>query len=402
MTITRAITLRTILDSRGRKTVEAEVRTEHGVGRAAAPGGASTGIYEAVVRDPEQAVSEAKAQVLPHLIGIDASDQIGADRLLREIDGTDNFSRIGANVAVALSLAMAKAAADSRGIPLWQHIGGIFTDAAPLPLGNIIGGGAHAPHATEFQEFLVAPTGCECVRDGIFANAQVHKTVYDLLRKHGIYAGKGDEGAWAPPISDPEAFRILTEAISVVSDETGCEIRPGIDAAASQLYDPESGMYRYRDGTIRSPEDQVTYIADLIDEFDLIYVEDPLHEEDYAGFAALNREAGNRCLICGDDLFVTNTKRIQEGISHGSANCVLIKPNQIGTLTDTCEAVRLAKRHGMEIVMSHRSGETEDPAIAHLGCAFQCVFIKTGVVGGERTAKLNELIRIEESIYERK
>ncbi len=402
MTITRAITLRTILDSRGRKTVEAEVRTEHGFGRAAAPGGASTGIHEAAVRDPALAIPDAQGQVIPHLIGIDSSDQIGVDSLLHEIDGTDNFSGIGANVAVALSLAMAKAAADATNIPLWQHIGGIFVDSAPRPLGNIIGGGAHASHATQFQEFLVVPTGCERVRDGIFANAQVHKTVYDLLKKRGIRAGKGDEGAWAPPISDPEAFRILAEAISLVSDETGFEISPGIDAAASQLYDPESGMYRYRDGTVRSPEDQVTYIADLIDEFDLIYVEDPLYEEDYEGFAALNREAGNRCLICGDDLFVTNTKRIQEGISHGSANCVLIKPNQIGTLTDTHEAIHLAKRHGMETVISHRSGETEDTTIAHLGCAFQCIFIKTGVVGGERTAKLNELIRIEESIYERK
>jgi len=402
MTITRAITLRTILDSRGRKTVEAEVRTEHGLGRAAAPGGASTGRHEAVVRDPATAISEAEEQVVPHLIGIDAADQIGADSLLREIDGTGNFSRIGANVAVSLSIAMAKAAADSRNIPLWQHIGGVFVDSAPRPLGNIIGGGAHAAHATEFQEFLVVPTGCERVSDGIFANALVHKTVHDLLEKNGIHAGKGDEGAWAPRIPDPEAFRILAEASSLVSDEAGFEISLGIDAAASQFYDPETGTYRYRDGTIRTPEEQVTYIADLIDEYDLVYVEDPLYEEDYEGFAALNRETGNQCLICGDDLFVTNERRIQEGISHGSANCVLIKPNQIGTLTDTCKAIRIARQHGMETVMSHGSGETEDAAIAHLGCAFQCIFIKTGVVGGERTAKLNELIRIEESIYERK
>jgi len=195
MTITRAITLRTILDSRGRKTVEAEVRTEHGFGRAAAPGGASTGIYEAAVRDPALAISEAENQVIPHLIGIDSSDQIGVDALLHEIDGTDNFSKIGANLTVSLSLAMAKAAADSRNIPLWQHLGGIFVDYAPRPLGNVIGGGAHASHATEFQEFLVVPTGCESVRDGIFANAQVHATVHDLLKKRGIHAGKGDEGA---------------------------------------------------------------------------------------------------------------------------------------------------------------------------------------------------------------
>lgn len=402
MTITRAITLRIILDSRGKKTVEAEVCTEHGFGRAAAPGGASTGMYEAAVRDPIQAVAEAEEQVIPHLIGIDSSDQIGVDSLLREIDGSGNFARIGANVTVAISLANAKAAAASLGIPLWQHIGGIFVNSIPYPLGNVIGGGAHAPDATEIQEFLVVPTGCERISDGIFANARVHATIREILSKRGIHAGKGDEGAWAPPISDPEAFEILSEAISRVSDEVGFALSPGIDIAASQLYDPETRMYRYRDGTQRSADDQVTYIADLIDEYELVYVEDPLYEEDYLSFASLNREAGNRCLICGDDLFVTNKKRIEEGVSQGSANCVLIKPNQIGTLTDTCEAIQYAHRNGMETVMSHRSGETEDATIAHLGCAFDCVFIKTGVVGGERTAKLNELIRIEESIYERK
>jgi enolase (EC 4.2.1.11) len=198
MTITRAITLRTILDSRGRKTVEAEVRTEHGFGRAAAPGGASTGIHEAAVRDPPLAIADAQGQVIPHLIGIDSSDQIGVDSLLHEIDGTDNFSGIGANVAVALSLAMAKAAADATNIPLWQHIGGIFVDSAPRPLGNIIGGGAHASHATQFQEFLVVPTGCERVRDGIFANAQVHKTVYDLLKNVEYAQEKGMKGHGLP------------------------------------------------------------------------------------------------------------------------------------------------------------------------------------------------------------
>ncbi|NLV27487.1 MAG: phosphopyruvate hydratase [Methanomicrobiales archaeon] len=402
MTITRTITLRIILDSRGKKTVEAEVRTEGGFGRAAAPGGASTGIFEAVVRDPTEAVAEAEIQVIPHLIGIDSSDQTGFDSLLHEIDGTGNFSRIGANVAVALSLACAKAAADSKNMPLWQHLGGVFVNHAPRPLGNVIGGGAHAPHATEIQEFLVVPTGCDRVRDGIFANARVHALVRELLTKRGINAGKGDEGAWAPPISDPEAFEILSEAADIASGEAGFDISLGIDVAASQLYDPETKMYRYRDGRLRSSEDQVTYIADLIDEYELVYVEDPLYEEDFDGFAALNKETGNRCLICGDDLFVTNKKRIKEGLKHTSANCVLIKPNQIGTLTDTFDAIQLAQGNGLETVMSHRSGETEDVTIAHLACAFNSVFIKTGVVGGERTAKLNELIRIEESIYERK
>ncbi len=402
MTTICAIGLRCILDSRGRETIEAEVRTEYGSGRAAAPGGASTGLHEAAVRPARDAVREATAQVVPHLIGLDACSQSRFDTLLREIDGTGNFAQIGANLAVALSLANAKAAAASLGIPLWQHLGGIGADTIPLPLGNVIGGGAHASHATEIQEFLVVPTGAPTVAAGVFANAQVHARIKKILGDRGHACGKGDEGAWAPAITDQEAFEIASEAVQVVSDETGFEINMGIDLAASQFYDEPAGLYRYRDGTARAPEEQVSYIADLIDEFGLVYVEDPLYEEDFETFADLTQEVGNRALICGDDLFVTNPGRIEEGAAHGSANCVLIKPNQIGTLTDTVQAIRTAYAHGMETVISHRSGETEDSTIAHIGCAFGCVFIKTGVVGGERTAKLNELIRIEEIMHERK
>ena len=402
MTTIRAINLRIILDSRGRKTVEAEVLTERGYGRAAAPGGASTGIHEAVVKDPLSAIEQARDEVVPHLIGLDSSDQIGIDTLLSEIDGTGTFSGIGANLSIALSLANAKAAAAAANIPLWKHIGGIYVSSAPNPLGNVIGGGAHAKNSTEFQEFLVVPTGCDTVSEGIFANARVHAVVHDLLEKRGIFAAKGDEGAWAPRISDNEAFEILTEATGIVSDEVGFSIQAGIDVAASQFYDPDTDQYRYRDGIVRTAEEQSEFIKELIDNYSLIYVEDPFYEEDFTSFASLNSDIGDRCLICGDDLFVTNKERIEEGISQGSANCVLIKPNQIGTLTDTYQAVATAHRYGLETVMSHRSGETEDTTIAHLGCAFNCVFIKTGVVGGERTAKLNELIRIEESIYERK
>jgi len=401
MSIIRAINLRIILDSRGSKTIEAEVVTDKGRGRASAPGGASTGTHEAIVKDPLLAVQQAWEEVIPHLIGLDSSDQIGIDALLREIDGTGTFSRIGSNLAVALSLANAKAAAASFNIPLWKHIGGIYVSSAPAPLGNVIGGGAHANNSTRFQEFLVVPTGCESVSDGIFANAGVYAVVRELLEKQGFSPAKGDEGAWAARISDKEALEILTEAIGIVVDEVGFQIQAGIDVAASQFYDPETEEYLYNDGIVRSAEEQSEYIAELIDDYSLVYVEDPFYEEDFESFAGLNREAGDRCLICGDDLFVTNRERIEEGITQGSANCVLIKPNQIGTLTDTYEAVSLAHRYGLETVMSHRSGETEDTTIAHLGCAFNCVFIKTGVVGGERTAKLNELIRIEESIYER-
>lgn len=402
MTTIRAVDLRVILDSRGRKTVEADISVDGGFGRAAAPGGASTGAHEAAVKDATAAVDDAYSQVIPYLTGRDSTDQIGFDSLLREVDGTENFAGIGANVAVALSMANAKAAAAAMKIPLWRHLGGSFVSSAPLPLGNVIGGGAHATHATEIQEFLVVPTGCSSISDGIYANARVHAVVKELLKNRGISCGKGDEGAWAPAISDQDAFEVVTEAVSRVSDEVGFAISSGVDVAASQLYNPGTGLYEYRGGLVRTADEQINYVAELIDEFGLVYVEDPLYEEDFESFATLTEQMGSVCLICGDDLFVTNPSRIEKGIAEGSANCVLIKPNQIGTLTDTFEAISIAQKHGMETVMSHRSGETGDTTIAHLGCAFGCVFIKTGVVGGERTEKLNELIRIEESMYERK
>ena len=395
MTTIEQIILRTILDSRGNETVEAEIYTDCGFGRAAAPSGASTGTYEAKVRPPREAVEDARKTLIPSLIGEDTRDQITFDALLREHDGTPDFSSIGANVAVALSLACAKAAASSLDLELFRYLGGVFAGETPLPLGNVIGGGAHAPNATSIQEFLVVPTGACGATEGVFVNAAVHGAVKKILQKQGRLSGKGDEGAWAPAISDAEAFEIIGEAIATVSDETNVEVRMGIDVAASELWDGK--QYRYKDAA-RSREEQVAYMADLVDRYNLIYIEDPLFEEDFDAFADLTGEVGDRCLICGDDLFVTNVERITRGIETWAANCVLIKPNQIGTLTDTFEAIHLARESGMETVMSHRSGETTDATIAHLATAFGCVYLKTGAVGGERIAKLNELIRIEELI----
>ncbi|HQN90776.1 MAG TPA: phosphopyruvate hydratase [Methanoculleus sp.] len=395
MTTIEEITLRTILDSRGNETVEADIYTSRGFGRAAAPSGASTGTYEAKVRPPREAIENAREHLIPSLIGEDACDQITFDALLREIDGTPYFSSIGANVAVALSLACAKAAASSLDLEVFRYLGGAFASETPLPLGNIIGGGAHAPNATSIQEFLVVATGASGATEAVFVNAAVHKTVKKILQAQGKLSGKGDEGAWAPAITDAEAFEILGEAIGIVSDEMNVEIRMGIDMAATELWDGEH--YRYRDA-VQSRDDQIAYVADLVDRYNLVYVEDPFFEEDFEAFASLTEEVGDRCLVCGDDLFVTNVERIIQGIETGAANCVLIKPNQIGTLTDTFEAIRLADESGLETVMSHRSGETTDATIAHLGTAFGCIFLKTGVVGGERIAKLNELIRIEELI----
>ncbi|MFA5212034.1 MAG: phosphopyruvate hydratase [Methanoregula sp.] len=395
MTTIEAIELRAILDSRGNATVEAEVHTATGSGRSAAPSGASTGSREAKVRPTQDAIDNAYQNLLPALVGMDASDQEGFDGQLWDIDGTSDFSGIGANVAVALSLANAKAAASALGMPLFRYIGGAFTNEMPLPLGNVIGGGAHAANATEIQEFLVVPGGATNVQDAVFANAAVHRNVKALLTKRGIAAGKGDEGAWAPQIDDALAFELIAEATGLVADEMNISVDMGIDVASSQMWNGEG--YKYRD-RVRSTEEQIAYIAELVDRYDLVYVEDPLHEEDFDAFAELNDQVGNRCLVCGDDIFVTQVDRIQQGIELDSANCVLIKPNQVGTLTDTFDAVHLAHANGLDTVMSHRSGETTDTTIAHLATAFSCVFLKCGVVGGERIAKLNELIRIEEQL----
>ncbi|MDD4484052.1 MAG: phosphopyruvate hydratase [Methanoregula sp.] len=395
MTTIETIELRTILDSRGNPTVEADVYTISGHGRAAAPSGASTGAAEAKVVPPKEAIDHAVENLVPALIGMDAADQECFDAQLRDIDGTENFSVIGANIAVALSLANAKAAASALGLPLFRYLGGAFVNEMPLPLGNVIGGGAHATNATEIQEFLVVPGGAVDAEEAVFANAAVHKNVKDILKKKGIAAGKGDEGAWAPQIDDALAFELIAEATGRVADEMNVQVDMGIDVASSQMWNGEG--YKYRD-RVRSTEDQIAYIAELVDKYHLVYVEDPLHEDDFDGFAELNSQIGDRCLLCGDDLFVTQVDRIEKGIERGSANCVLIKPNQVGTLTDTFEAVRLAHTHGLDTVMSHRSGETTDTTIAHLATAFSCVFLKCGVVGGERIAKLNELIRIEEQL----
>lgn len=397
MTLIRSIQLRTILDSRGNPTVEADILTDSGFGRSAAPSGASTGLYEAKVIDPGEAIPNAYANLIPELDGMDARDQVAFDSLLRELDGTSDFSVIGANVAVALSLANAKAAASSLGMELFSYLGGVFVPEMPLPLGNIIGGGAHAANATDIQEFLVVATGAEGPTQAVFANARVHRKVKDILKARGKSCGKGDEGAWAPQIGDLEAFEIIHQAIGEVSDELSMPIGMGIDVAASQMWNHENECYTDRNGT-RTTADYIAYLAELVDRYELVYIEDPLHEDDFSGFADLTAQVGDRCLVCGDDLFVTNASRIAEGIEVGSANCVLIKPNQVGTLSDTFAAIHLSHVHGMDTVMSHRSGETTDSTIAHLATAFGCVFLKTGAVGGERIAKLNELIRIEEQI----
>jgi enolase len=394
MTRISSISLRRVLDSRGNPTVEADVLTDSGgFGRAAAPSGASTGEYEAIELQPSEAIAAARRLAVPRLEGeVYAGDQREVDTTLRAADGTENFSEIGANSSVAISMAAAKAAADVLGLPLYQHLGGAFRgDNFPIPLGNVIGGGEHAKEATHIQEFLAAPVGAPSVAEAVFANAAVHAAASDALDERGIPAAKGDEGAWAPPVSDAEAFEVMEEAVGVVADDLGFEIKFGLDVAASELHTDEG--YDFGD-EVKSTAEMIDYIAEMVDEYDLAYVEDPLDENDYEGFAELTERVGDRTLICGDDLFVTNTSRLQDGIDQGAGNSILIKPNQIGSLTDAFDAIELATEHGYDSVISHRSGETEDTTIAHLAVATDAPFIKTGTVQGERTAKLNELIRI--------
>jgi len=399
VTLVTEVRLRRILDSRGNPTVEAEVHTESGgFGRGAAPSGASTGEYEAIERPAGEAVARARELAVPRLEGqVYAGDQRGVDAALRAADGTEDFSEIGANSAVAISMAAARAGADVLGAPLYQHLGGAFRgNEFPTPLGNVVGGGEHAADATDIQEFLAAPVGAPSVTEAVFANARVHGEVHDVLAGRGIAAGKGDEGAWAPSVEDAEAFEIVEEAVDRVEDEVGFEVGIGLDVAASELFDPDRAVYEYAD-TDRTPAEQIDYVAGLVDEYDLVYVEDPLDEDDFDGFAELTDLVGERTLVCGDDLFVTNVERLERGIDRGAGNSILVKPNQIGTLSDAFDAVELAVEHGYAPVISHRSGETTDDTIAHLAVATAAPFVKTGAVGGERTAKLNELIRIEES-----
>ena len=406
MTLVTDVVLRRVLDSRGNPTVEADIRTESGgLGRACAPSGASTGGFEAVELPAREAIAAAREHAVPRLLdGVYVGDQRSVDRALRAADGTDDLSRIGANSAVALSMAAAHAAADVLGAPLFQHLGGAFRgDEAPVPLGNVIGGGEHAADATDFQEFLAAPVGAPSVEAAVFANAAVHDAVGDLLADRGVATGKGDEGAWAPAIADSEALAVLAEAVDSVAADVGFEIRMGLDIAATELYDETAGVYRYGD-TARSPDEQLAHVAELIETHDLVYVEDPLTETDFAGFATLTERVGGQppatahhdgTLLCGDDLFVTSVERLTRGIEAGAANSILVKPNQVGTLTGAFDAIERARTAGYRPVVSHRSGETEDTTIAHLAVATGAPYLKTGTVGGERTAKLNELIRIE-------
>lgn len=399
------VQVRKILDSRGNPTVEVDIVTWGGFGRAAAPSGASTGSRE-VVSFPEGGVdliiSEVEDVIASELIGMDAEDLVTIDDLLKEVDGTENLSAIGGNTTVAVSMAAAKAAASSYGLPLYKYIGGNFVNELPFPLGNMMNGGAHAGiNAPDIQEFLVVPVGAKNMVEAVFANAAIHKKLKELIqtKDSNFTGGKGDEGGWVPNITNDAALEIQAQACEEVGDELGIEIRPSLDMAASEIWDAEKGKYVYaQDGIERDTGDQIEFVKDIIETYNMFYVEDPFDESDFDGFAQLTSKVGNKCLICGDDLFVTNKELLAKGIEMKAANAIIIKPNQIGSLSETYATVKLAKENDVVPVVSHRSGETTDDTIAHLAVGLKAPMIKTGAIGGERIAKLNELIRIEEEL----
>ncbi len=398
---------RKIFNSRGEETLEIDIVTTVGFGKASAPAGASKGKAE-VVPYPEGGVDEAIKKVeeliVPELIGMDADEQEEIDILLHEIDGTKDFRNVGGNTAFAVSLATAEAAATSYGMPLFQHLSGHLANELPYPLGNVLGGGKHAlGKAPDIQEYLVIPLKAPTFSDAAKANVLVHQKVGSSLKKvdKSFTGGRGDEGAWAPNTKSDEALEIVVKACEEVSSELGVECRVGVDMAASTLWRQKEKCYVYtRDGTKRDSGEQLDFVLHLIGDYNLAYVEDPFHEEDYESFAELTKKV-KKCLICGDDLFVTNRERLIRGIKVCAANSIIIKTNQVGTLTDAWETTKVAKKARYVPVMSHRSGETNDAHIAHLAVAFGCPVIKTGVLHGERVVKINELIRIEETLGHR-
>jgi len=397
----KEIKARKIFNSRGESTIEAEVHLDDSIGCFSAPSGASVGKNE-VKAFPDEGVEASleiiKEEISPRLEGINIYNQDKIDSELKKIDGTDNFSRLGGNASIAVSIASAKAASKNSNIPLFEYISEISGSdpSFPLPLGNIIEGGKHAGYgSTEIQEFLILPLNPDSVYEAVFVNTRVHKTVGEKLsiQFSNFSGGKGDEGGWVAPLHTEKALDILRKSCDSVEEKYGIELGVGMDIAASEIWNGNSYDYR-RIGDL-SESEQMNFMQSLSERYNLVYLEDPIHEENFEGFATLTNRIGENTLICGDDLFVTNKHRIREGISKKSANTVLIKPNQIGTLTDMIDAVNLAKENRFRTVVSHRSGETTDSSIAHIAVAMSDI-IKTGAVGGERIAKLNELIRIEE------
>ncbi|MDP4006085.1 phosphopyruvate hydratase [Methylobacterium sp. NEAU K] len=411
MTAITNISAREILDSRGNPTVEVDVLLEDGsFGRAAVPSGASTGAHEAVeLRDGDKsrflgkgvlkAVEAAQTEILDAIGGMEAEDQVAVDEAMIELDGTPNKARLGANAILGVSLAVAKAAAEASGLPLYRYVGGVQGRVLPVPMMNIINGGAHADNPIDFQEFMIMPVGAESLADAVRMGSEVFHTLKGKLKKAGHNTNVGDEGGFAPNLPSAEAaLDFVMDAIAAAGFKPGTDIALALDCAATEFF--KDGAYAYEgEGATRTIEAQVDYLAQLAANYPILSIEDGMSEDDWAGWKLLTDKIGDRCQLVGDDLFVTNVERLSRGIADGTANSILIKVNQIGSLTETLAAVDMAQRAGYTAVMSHRSGETEDSTIADLAVATNCGQIKTGSLArSDRLAKYNQLIRIEEGL----
>ena len=409
MAVIDAIIAREILDSRGNPTVEVEVGLDDGtVARAAVPSGASTGAFEAVERRDgdksrylgkgvENAVAAVMDDLEPRLLGFDASEQRLVDQEMLAVDGTDNKGEIGANAILGVSLAVAKAAADSAGLPLFRYVGGPNAHVLPVPMMNILNGGSHADSNVDIQEFMIAPIGASSFREALRWGTEVYHALKAVLQQRGLSTGLGDEGGFAPNLeSNRAALDLIMEAIKKAGYTPGSDVALALDVAASEFHD--KGKYSF-EGKKRKAEEMVKYYGELVDAYPLVSIEDPLDEDDWAGWATMTARLGDKVQIVGDDLFVTNPERLQRGIDDKAGNALLVKVNQIGSLTETLDAVALAHANGFRSMMSHRSGETEDVTIADLAVATNCGQIKTGAPArSERVAKYNQLLRIEEEL----
>ena len=411
MTLIVDVHARQILDSRGNPTVEVDVTLEDGsMGRAAVPSGASTGAHEAVeLRDGDKsrwggkgvgkAVDAVNGEIADEVIGLDAEDQTEIDRAMIALDGTENKGRLGANAILGVSLATAKAAADARGLPLYRYVGGVDANLLPVPMMNILNGGVHADNGIDFQEFMVMPVGAESFSEALRCGAEIFHALKSALHQAGLSTSVGDEGGFAPKIdSAREALDFIEKAVSAAGYKLGDDVLLALDCASSEFF--KDGKYRMEgEGKTLSPTEMADYLADLASAYPIVSIEDGMAEDDWEGWKQLTDKLGKRVQLVGDDLFVTNVKRLEKGIADGIANSILIKVNQIGSLTETIDAVRLAQTNGYTAVMSHRSGETEDSTIADLAVALSCGQIKTGSLArADRTAKYNQLLRIEEEL----
>jgi enolase len=403
---------RQILDSRGNPTVEVDVLTDEGaLGRAAVPSGASTGAHEAVeLRDGDKkkyvgkgvlkAVKNVNDIIAPVLLGYDVADQTGIDQLMIELDGTPNKAKLGANATLAVSMAVAKAAAEEASLPLFRYIGGTNAKTLPIPMMNILNGGAHADNKIDFQEFMIMPVGAPTFSEGLRWGVEIFHTLKSVLKKKGFSTNVGDEGGFAPNIqSNEEAIDTVMEAIQASGYKAGSQIMIAMDAANTELWDAKKKKYVFHksDGKTLSSDELVKFWEKWVKNYPIASIEDGMAEDDWNGWAALTQAVGSKCQLVGDDLFVTNVTRLQTGIDKSIANGLLVKVNQIGTVTETINAVSLAQHNGYNTIMSHRSGETEDTTIADLAVALNCGQIKTGSASRtDRIAKYNQLIRIEE------